>query len=37
MIMSSELMDFSDQIDELFDQATDETDSFWEELSNLFI
>ncbi|CAN5220914.1 hypothetical protein BH09BAC6_BH09BAC6_21620 [soil metagenome] len=35
--MSKELMEFSDQIHELFDPVTIEADDFWEEPSNLFV
>lgn len=35
--MSRELMEFSDQIDELFDQAVVQPEDFWEQLVNLFI
>jgi hypothetical protein len=35
--MSKELMEFSDRIDELFDQVIIEADDFWEYLTHLFI
>ncbi len=35
--MSKELMEFSGQIDELFDQVSVEADDFWEQLTQLFI
>lgn len=35
--MSRELMEFSDLIDEVFDQQTVEPDDFWEQAGNLFV
>nr|NYE64391.1 hypothetical protein [Mucilaginibacter sp. E4BP6] len=35
--MSKELMEFSDRIDELFDQVIIEADDFWKQLTHLFI
>jgi hypothetical protein len=35
--MSRELLEFSEQIDELFDRTVVEADDFWEQLSHLFI
>jgi len=37
LIMSREIMEISDRIDELFDGATAEADDFWEQLIHLFI
>ncbi|WP_432327883.1 hypothetical protein ACRQ5D_32750 [Mucilaginibacter sp. P25] len=36
-IMSRELIEFSDRIDELFDHQMVEPDDFWEQPCNLFI
>lgn len=35
--MSKELIDFSDQIDELFDPVIVEAEDFWEDPANLFV
>jgi hypothetical protein len=35
--MSTELIEFSDQIDEQFDIEEIETDDFWESILNMFI
>ena len=35
--MSTELMEFSDQINEQFDMEDIETDDFWQSILNMFI
>ena len=37
LIMSTELLEFSDRIDELFDPVVAEPDDFWQQLIHLFI
>ncbi len=37
LIMSTELLEFSDRIDELFDPVAAEPDDFWQQLIHLFI